>query len=129
MVTISELRSLLPHSKRPPAPVTITDPAVTKKIAALIDALPVSTLGVASCPAMFGGGIELTFRAKAGGPALAAVNSAGGCDTALFSVGGKQQPALAGSAAVVPQGAQGGRPALARHRVREFSPRGQVAIR
>ena len=101
VVTISELRSMLPHTKRPPAPVTITDPAVTKKIAALIDALPVSTLGVASCPAMFGSGIELTFRAKAGGPVLAAVNSAGGCDTVLLSVGGKQEPALAGSASVV----------------------------
>ena len=103
VVTITQLPSLLPHSKRPPAPVTITDSAVTRKIAALVDALPVSTLGVASCPAMLGGGIELTFRAKAASTVLAAVNSAGGCGTVLFSLGGKQQPALTGSASFVPQ--------------------------
>ena len=103
VVTISQLPSMLPHAKRPPAPVTITDAATTKKIAALVDSLPVSTLGVASCPAMFGGGIELTFRAKAGGPGLAAANSAGACDTVVFSLGGKRQPALTRSASFVPQ--------------------------
>jgi hypothetical protein len=103
VVTISQLPSLLPHSKRPPASVTITDAAVTKRIAALVDQLPVSTLGVVSCPAMIGGGIELAFRAKIGGPVLAAVNSEGGCGTVLFSLAGKQQPALTGSGSFVPQ--------------------------
>jgi hypothetical protein len=103
VVTISQLPSLLPHGKRPPASVTITDAAVTKRIAALVDQLPVSTLGVVSCPAMIGGGLELTFRAKAGGPALAVVNSEGSCDTVLFTLAGTQQPALTGSGSLVAQ--------------------------
>ncbi len=103
LVTITQLPSTLPGSKRPPAPVTITDAAVTEKIAALVDELPVSTLGIASCPAMLGGGIELTFRAKAGGPVLAVANSAGACDTVAFTLNGRQQPALAGSASFVPK--------------------------
>jgi hypothetical protein len=103
VVTITQLPSLLPGRGRPPAPVTITDAAVVRRIAALVDDLPVSTLGVASCPAMLGGGIELTFRARADGPVLAATNSAGSCDTVLFSIGGRQQPALANSATLVQQ--------------------------
>jgi hypothetical protein len=102
-VTITQLPSMLPGSKHPPAPVTITDAAVTKKLAALVNELPVSTLGVASCPAMLGGGIELAFRAKAGGPVLAVANSAGACDTVVFTIDGRQQPALSGSAAFVPK--------------------------
>jgi hypothetical protein len=98
-VTISQRPSLLPHGKRPLPSVTITDAALTKRIAALVDQLPVSTLGVMSCPAMVGGGIELTFRAKAGAPVLAAVNSEGGCDTVLFTIAGRQQPALTGRVA------------------------------
>jgi hypothetical protein len=101
VVTISQLPSLLPHGRRPLPSVTITDAAVTKRIAALVDQLPVSTLGVMSCPAMVGGGIELTFRAKAGAPVLAVVNSQGGCDTVLFTIAGRQQPALMGSASLI----------------------------
>ena len=101
VVTITQLPSLLPHGKRPLASVTITDAAVTKRIAALVDQLPVSTLGIVSCPAMVGGGIELTFRAKAGAPVLATVNSQGGCDTVLFTLAGEQQPVLAGSGSLI----------------------------
>ena len=63
------------------------------------DAAPVS----AGCcrPAMVGGGIELTFRARVGAPALAVVNSQGGCDTVLFTLAGQQQPALAGSGSLI----------------------------
>ena len=101
VVTITQLPTLLPHAKRPLASVTITDAAMTKRIAALVDQLPVSTLGVMSCPAMVGGGIELRFRAKAGAPVLAVVNSQGGCDTVLFTLAGQQQPALAGSGSLI----------------------------
>ena len=101
VVTISQLPSLLPHGRRPLPSVTITDAAVTKRIAALVDQLPVSTLGIMSCPAMVGGGIELTFRARAGAPVLAVVNSQGGCDTVLFTIAGRQQPALMGSGSLI----------------------------
>lgn len=103
VVMITQLPSLLPRSKRPPAPVTITDAAVVRRLAALVDGLPISTLGNASCPAMLGGGIQLAFRARVGGPPLAVVNSAGGCGTVLLTIDGKQQPALTGSATFVPQ--------------------------
>jgi len=101
VVTITQLPSLLPHGKRPLPSVTITDAAVTKRIAALVDQLPVSTLGIMSCPAMVGGGIELTFRARAGAPVVAVVNSQGGCDTVLFTIAGRQQPALMGSGSLI----------------------------
>jgi hypothetical protein len=101
VVTITELPSLLPGRGRPPAPVTITDVTVVRRIAALADSLPVSTLRFASCPAMLGGGIQLTFRARPGGPVLAVASSAGSCDTVLFSIAGRPQPALANSASLV----------------------------
>jgi hypothetical protein len=94
-VTITQLPSLNPHAKRPPAPVTITDPAVVRRLAALIDGLGLSTIGPgASCPAAFGGGIRLTFLARAGGAPLAVAQGPAPCGTVQLSVGGKQQPAL-----------------------------------
>ena len=61
-----------PYAGRPPAPVTITDLAVVRRLAALVDSLQLSTIGPdATCPAGFGGGIRLTFLARAGDPPLA----------------------------------------------------------
>jgi hypothetical protein len=56
VVTITELASGNPQAKQPPAPVTITGPAVTGRLAALIDRLPVSPLDneAVSCPAPSG---------------------------------------------------------------------------
>src|SRR5262249_26545098 len=45
VVTTAELRSLDPHARRPPAPVTITGPAVVRRLAALVDSLQLSTIG------------------------------------------------------------------------------------
>jgi len=45
VVTITELPSLDPHARRPPAPVTITGPAVVRRLAALVDSLQLSTIG------------------------------------------------------------------------------------
>ena len=94
-VTLVRLPSLDPHARRPPAPVTITDLAVVRRLAAHVDSLQLPTIGPdASCPAGLGGGIRLTFRARAGGPPLAVALGPAPCGTVQFSVGGKPQPAL-----------------------------------
>src|SRR5262249_60329777 len=45
VVTITQLPGLDPHARRPPAPVTITDLAVVRRLAALVDNLQLSTIG------------------------------------------------------------------------------------
>jgi hypothetical protein len=104
VITITQLPSLNPHDLRPPAPVTITSLPVVRRLAALVDNLPLSTTGqAASCPAAFGGRIRLTFRARAGGPPLAVAQGPAPCGTVQFSVGGKQQPALQITDSFIPQ--------------------------
>jgi hypothetical protein len=104
VVTITQLASLGPHVRRPPAPVTITDLAVVRRLVALVDSLQLSTIGpAASCPLAIGGGIQLTFLARAGGPPLAVAQGPAACGTVLFSVGGKPQPALQITDSFIPQ--------------------------
>ena len=103
VVTIIQLPSLDPHARRPPAPVTITDLAVVRRLAALVDSLQLSTIGNAPCPAPPGGGIRLTFRAMAGGPPLAVAKGPAACGTVQFSVGGKPQPMLQITDSFIPQ--------------------------
>jgi len=95
VVTITQLPSLDPRAGRPPAPVTITSPPAVRRIAALVDSLPLSTIGPgASCPGALGGGIRLTFRAQASGAPLAVAQGPAPCGTVQFSAGGARQPAL-----------------------------------
>jgi hypothetical protein len=103
VVTMSQLPSLNPHARRPPAPITITDPAVVRRLAALVDSLQLSTIGDAPCPAPLGGGIRLTFLARAGGAALAVAQGPAACGTVQLSVGGKPQPALQITDSFIPQ--------------------------
>jgi hypothetical protein len=104
VVTITQLPSLGPHARRPPAPVTITAPAVVRRLAALVDNLQLSTIGPgASCPASLGGGIRLTFLARADGPPLAVAQGPAACGTVEFSADGKRQPALQITDSFIPQ--------------------------
>jgi hypothetical protein len=104
VVTITQLPSLDPHAKRPPAPVTITGLAAVRRLVALADSLQLSTIGPgASCPAAFGGGIRLAFLARAGGSPLAVAQGPAACGTVQFSAGGKQQPALQMTDSFIPQ--------------------------
>jgi len=104
VVTITQLPSLNPHARRPPAPVTITGLPVVRRLAALVDSLQLSTIGpAASCPAVGLGGIRLTFLARAGGPPLAAAQGPAPCGTVQFSAGGKRQPALQITDSFIPQ--------------------------
>ena len=88
VVTISELASGNPQAKRPPAPVTITGPAVAGRLAALVDSLPVSPLNnePVSCPAAFGISLQLAFRARAGGPVVALAQTDQACGMADLTV-------------------------------------------
>jgi hypothetical protein len=95
VVTIAQLSGPDPNAGRPPAPVTITDVGVVRRLAALVDGLGLSTIGpAASCPMVAGSEIRLTFRARTGGPPLAVVAAPAACGTVQFSAGGKPQPAL-----------------------------------
>lgn len=82
-------------AKRLPAPVTITDPATVRAFATLIDGLPLSTIPPDTpCPATLGPYLSLTFRARAGGPAVATVQTDQPCNGVTLTVGGKQEPTL-----------------------------------
>jgi hypothetical protein len=101
--------SRVPASGRPPAPVTITDPGMVRQLITLTNGLalyPVPPLDP-TCLDDQDGQVVLTFRATAGGPALAvATAQAGGCRGVDFTVGGKHQPGLGGPVATQVFGAQ-----------------------
>jgi hypothetical protein len=104
VVTITQLPSLDPHVSRPPAPITITDLAVVRRLASVVDSLQLSTIGsAASCPSALGGGIQLTFLARTAGPLLAVAQGPAACGTVQFSVDGKPQPALQITDSFIPQ--------------------------
>ena len=97
-VTISMDLGANQHGKKPPKPVTITDPAKVSQLRALINGLPLSPPGMFSCPAAFGDDLMLTFRARPGGPALAvATDMLSGCSLLDLTIGGKSEPALSGA--------------------------------
>ena len=93
VVTLSEVSVVDPHPKLP-APVTITDAQVVRRLTALVNGLPLSTMGAASCPASIGNELALTFRGSAGGPVLATVQGPGPCGIMQFTRKGNAEPAL-----------------------------------
>ncbi len=95
-VTISMDLGLNQGGKKPPKPVTITDPAKVDGLKAIINSLPLSPPGIFGCPAGFGDNLVLTFRARPGAPALAvATDMLSGCEGVDLTLGGKSQPELA----------------------------------
>jgi hypothetical protein len=96
-VTIAMKLGLNQGGRKPPKPVTITDRAKVSALKALINGLALFPLGMYSCPADFGAGLVLTFRAGPRTPALAvAAVTLGGCGGVGLTIGGKSQPTLAG---------------------------------
>jgi len=82
-------------ARRLPAPVTITDPVSVRRLAALIDGLPLSTIPPdAPCPFSLAPFLSLTFRPRTGGPAVAIVQTDQPCGEVTLTVRGGQQPAL-----------------------------------
>jgi hypothetical protein len=75
-----------------PVPVTVTSASVVRRLAGLVNGLPLSTAGDGPCPS---GPMDysLTFRAAAGGPQVAyAAPSA--CSSLSLQLDGKDEPAL-----------------------------------
>jgi hypothetical protein len=77
-----------------PAPVTVTSAAAVRRLAALVNGLPRSTVGQGiPCPGG-GPGFTLTFRAVPGGPPAAVADGPAACDQVTLSLGGKSWPSL-----------------------------------
>lgn len=76
-----------------PAPVTITSATVARRLAALVNGLPVSTAG-RGVPCAMGAGFTLTFRAVAGGPAVAVADGPAECGVVHLRLNGKDEPDL-----------------------------------
>jgi hypothetical protein len=86
VVTISLLSPLAGNGKVPP-PVTITDPAVTARVAAVINGLKVYT-GLTECMTSPPVRVKLVFSATPGGPPLAvAQNTSDSCPFSDLTVG------------------------------------------
>jgi hypothetical protein len=103
-VTIAELYTGSPAAKRLPAPVTITGPGAVRKLAALIDGLPLSTTPADTpCPFSLRPFLSLTFRARPGGPALAVAQTGQQCYGVALTVRGKQQLPLQDEPTLDPQ--------------------------
>jgi hypothetical protein len=81
-------------AKAPP-PATITRASVVRKLAALVNGLPLSTAPPdAPCPMIPGLVLRLTFRATASGPPVAVAEGPQGCDALALTVAGKEWPLL-----------------------------------
>jgi hypothetical protein len=93
--------------KRPPGPVTITDPAKVAGLAALVNGLPISPYNgnvAISCPATAGlVSLRLTFRAAPHGPGLASVTTGQACGVAVFNAAGALNLNLTESPPIFPK--------------------------
>jgi hypothetical protein len=98
MVTITPLAGHAPPA-RTDHQVTITDPALVEKIAAVVNVLPSDPpADWTECGPFPGPGMQLTFRAAAGGPALAVVTAHQElCPLVSVVIGGKTAPQLDGA--------------------------------
>ena len=77
--------------KKPPAPLTVTNPARVRELVSLVNALPMFPAGVFACPFDDGRGVRLTFLATAGGPVLAsAFAKSNGCGGVQLVIGAGQ---------------------------------------
>jgi hypothetical protein len=77
-----------------PAPVTVASAAAVRRLAALVNGLPRSTVAQGiPCPGG-GPGFTLTFRAAPGGPPAAVADGPAACDQVTLSLGGKSWPSL-----------------------------------
>lgn len=88
VVTIENSTTAIPK----PEQATITSVPVVRRLAALVNGLPLSTVGAAPCPG--GQGFTLTFRDTINGPPAAVANGPGGCGVVSFKLNGKDQPDL-----------------------------------
>lgn len=73
------------------------DPGRVRRIAGLVNHLPVAQPGATACPVDTGQRMRLAFRRSANGPPVAvAIAEGGGCGLVTFSLHGRRGPVLAG---------------------------------
>jgi hypothetical protein len=96
VVTLTLTGTFNNKTVKEPKPVTVTDPAKVRRIAALLDALPLTPTGAYGCPAGRGdGALTLAFKAGAAATALAVVTAnLTGCAFINLTINGKQQPGI-----------------------------------
>jgi hypothetical protein len=99
VVTLTLTNASDPTGQKPtgqkPKSVTVANPVMVRRIAALLDGLTVTPPDPYSCPAERGGDLTLAFKARADAPALAIVTAdLSGCAFINLTIGGKQQPGL-----------------------------------
>ena len=95
VVTLTMTDSFNNKTVKEPKPVTVTDPAKVRRIAALLDGLPLTPPAAYGCPAGGDGALTLTFKATTAAPALAVVTAnLTGCAFIDLTINGKQQPGL-----------------------------------
>ena len=91
-VTIADLGNDGATPSRPPVTATITDPGTVRKLAALINGLPLSTTPADTpCPLSLNRFLSMTFRARPGGPVLAIAQTGQQCYSVALTVRGAQQ--------------------------------------
>lgn len=77
-----------------PVPVTITSAPVVRRVAALLNGLPVSMAATQRLPCPMGAGFTLTFRAAVGAPAIAVAIGPAECGVLHLRLTGKAEPDL-----------------------------------
>ena len=77
-----------PGAQPAPAPVTVSSAAVVRRLAALVNGLPLSTVAP-GVPCPDGPGFTLTFRVTAGGTPAAVADGPGACGQVTLRLGGK----------------------------------------
>lgn len=75
-----------------PKQATITSAPVVRRLAALVNGLPLSIIGTLPCPS--GWGFTLTFRDTVSGPPVAVAAGPWGCGSVSFTLNGRHKPAL-----------------------------------
>jgi hypothetical protein len=80
-------------SQKVPTLVTITSGAAVRRLAALVNGLPLSSVS-RGIPCASGNGFTLTFRVTAGGPPVAVADGPGGCGQVALTLNGKHEPPL-----------------------------------
>jgi hypothetical protein len=76
-----------------PAPVTVSSAAAVRRLAALVNGLPLSTVA-RDVPCPVGDGFTLTFRVTAGGAPAAVADGPGACGQVTLTLNGKGEPPL-----------------------------------